>query len=49
MMNMSRRNSGGHLDAAEITCVGRNVGDDLPEPSSALVIGLGMNGLAEFA
>jgi len=48
MMNVSCQNRGGLLDAAEITCVGINVGDSLPEPSSALVIGLGMNGLNEL-
>jgi hypothetical protein len=47
-MNVSRQNSGSLSDAAEITCVGMNVGDGLPEPSSALVIGLSMNRLNEL-
>jgi len=48
-LNASRRNSDGLPDAVEDSCVGMNVGDGLPEPSSALVIGLDMNGLNELA
>jgi len=45
---MSPRNSSSLLDAAEITCVGMNMGDSLPEPSSALVIGLDINRLENW-